>query len=315
MAATRPGVYKLRMADTERIAIIGLGLIGGSLALALRRARPMLRIVGVDIDLRAREQALEEKAIDASCSLADAALDVCDLVVLAIPAQSLLELLPAVAARMKPGAVLTDVCGAKEAVCAAADRQRGVVFAGAHPMAGTEYRGFIAASPALFAGCTVALCPPVGRTDETARRDATQRVRELWLAAGAAKLLDIGPAQHDEAVTFASHLPYLAAASVVDALRGSGDAAELARELAAGGFRDTTRLAGDGTVGGAAALNRFIAPAARALADRLHKLASQLESDPGSALELLGQIADERRRMRMPAVTVTGTAPSLPRYR
>ena len=303
------------MADAERIAIIGLGLIGGSLALALRRARPMLRIVGVDLDPRAREQALEEKAIDAGCSLEDAALAVCDTVFLATPARDLLLLLPQVAARMRPGAVLTDVCGAKEPICAAGALQQRVVFVGAHPMAGNEYRGFVAASPALFHGATVAICPPAGASDPAARRAAAQRVRALWLAAGAGKILDIAPDEHDRAVTFASHLPYLAAASVVDALTGSGDASELARELAAGGFRDTTRLAGDGTVGGAASLNRFVPAAARALADRLRELADALEQDPAAAILRLEKLADERRRMRMPAVTATGTAPQQPKSR
>ena len=80
----------------------------------------------------------------------------------------------------------------------------------------------------------------------------------------------------------------------------AGDAAELARDLAAGGFRDTTRLAGDGTVSGAAALNRFVAGEARALADRLRTLAVELESDPAAALERLGELADRRRKMRLP---------------
>jgi len=75
----------------------------------------------------------------------------------------------------------------------------------------------------------------------------------------------------------------------------------LARELAAGGFRDTTRLAGDGTVGGAAALNRFVPGAARALADRLRALADALERNPEEALRRLSTVADERRRMRLPA--------------
>jgi prephenate dehydrogenase len=297
------------MAEPERIAIVGLGLIGGSLSLALRRSRPGLRIIGVDVDVRAREQALEEGAVDTGTSLEDAALEVCDTVVLCTPAQPLLEMLPLVAARMAPGAVLTDVCGAKERVCEAAARQDRVVFVGAHPMAGTEYRGFVAANPALFTGSTVAICPPVGATDERARRDAGTRVRSLWTAAGAEKLLDVDPAKHDRAVTFASHLPYLAAASIVESLLSAGDAATLARELAAGGFRDTTRLAGDGTVGGAAALNRFIPEEARALAQRLRGLADEIEKDPARALDRLGRIADERRRMRMPAVLSTGTAP------
>lgn len=299
------------MADPERIAIIGLGLIGGSLALALRRARPMTRVIGVDLDPRARAQALEEGAVAAATTLEDAALEVCDLVVLSTPAQSLLEMLPGVAARMRPGALLTDVCGAKERVCAAGAQQERVVFIGAHPMAGTEYRGFVAANPALFAGCAVALCPPVGAKDERIRREAGARLRALWISAGAEKLLDVEPAAHDRAVTFASHLPYLAAASVVESLLAAGDAATLARELAAGGFRDTTRLAGDGTVGGAAALNRFIPEEARALALRLRALAEELEKDPVRALERLEALATERRRMHMPAVTASGAAPRL----
>jgi prephenate dehydrogenase len=288
------------MAEPERIAIVGLGLIGGSLSLSLRRARPQTRILGIDLDPRARDLALEAKAIDAGCSLADAALEDCDVVVLATPARDLLALLPQVAARMRPGATLTDVCGAKEPVCAAGAQQERVVFVGGHPMAGTEYRGFSAASPSLFGGATVAICAPVGLADADARRGAAQRVRRLWLEAGAAKILDIAPDEHDRAVTFASHLPYLAAASVVDALTGAGAASELARELAAGGFRDTTRLAGDGTVGGAASLNRFVPAAARALADRLRELATALEQDPAAALSHLEKLADERRRMRMP---------------
>lgn len=281
----------------ERIAIVGLGLVGGSLSLSLRRSRPHMHVVGVDVDPRAREQALAAGAIDAAAALEDAAFDACEIVVLCTPAQALLEMLPRVAERMAPGAILTDVCGAKERICEAGARQHRVVFVGAHPMAGTEFRGFDAATPTLFDGCTVAICPPAG--DE---RGAAARVRSMWIAAGAAKTLDVDPARHDRAVTFASHLPYLAAASVVDSLLAAGDDAALARELAAGGFRDTTRLAGDGTVGGAAALNRFIPGEARALAQRMRALADEIERDPAGALDRLGALADERRRMRLPPV-------------
>ncbi|MCA1825425.1 MAG: prephenate dehydrogenase [Myxococcales bacterium] len=291
------------MADPQRIAIVGLGLIGGSLALALRRSLAGVRIVGADADPRAIEQALEGGAVDVGGSVEDAALEACDLVVLCTPAQPLLEMLPEIAGRMARGAVLTDVCGAKERVCEAGAKQDRVVFVGAHPMAGTEYRGFAAADPALFAGATIAVCPPVGAADERARREAGTRVRSLWMAAGAEKVLDVDPAKHDRAVTFASHLPYLAAASIVESLLSAGDAAALARDLAAGGFRDTTRLAGDGTVGGAAALNRFIPSEARALAQRLRALADEIEQDPNAALDRLGNLADERRRMRLPTVS------------
>ena len=291
------------MADPGRIAIIGLGLIGGSLALALRRARPGLRIVGVDVDVRARELALQEGAVDEAGWLSDAPLESCDAVVLCTPAQPLIEMLPLVAERMREGALLTDVCGAKERICDKAAGQQRVVFIGAHPMAGTEYRGFVAANPALFSGCTVAVCPPLGNPDPAARQEGLQRLRDLWNAAGAEKMLEIDPAVHDRAVTFASHLPYLAAAAVVELLLDAGETAPLSRELAAGGFRDTTRLAGDGTVGGAAALNRFMPDAARALAEKLRGLADDLERAPDKLLERLGTLADERRRMRLPSAT------------
>ena len=297
------------MPDPERVAIIGLGLIGGSLALALRRARPEVRILGVDVDPRTREQALAEHAVDEAKSLEDAPLADCDAVVLCTPAQALLEMLPGVAARMRPGALLTDVCGAKERICAQAAAQDRVVFIGGHPMAGTEFRGFIAANPSLFFGCTVALCPPVGAPDAQTRREALRRVGELWMAAGAQQLVDVAPDAHDRAVTVASHLPYLAAAAVAQSLKEAGADASLARDLAAGGFRDTTRLAGDGTVGGAAALNRFVPGAARALAERLRTFADELERAPDEALRQLAEIADDRRRMRLPAPAAAPAAP------
>jgi prephenate dehydrogenase len=285
--------------ELERIGIVGLGLIGGSLALALRRALPGLHIVAVDSDERTRQLAFAEGAVSGAFTLESAPLSECEVVVLAVPAEPLLALLPQVSARMRPGAILTDVCGAKERVCAAGALQDRVTFVGGHPMAGTEYRGFKAASAQLFERCTVAICPPSGFGDANARERAARLVRELWTSAGAEKLLELSPEAHDQAVTFASHLPYLAAAAVVEALKAS-PASGLARELAAGGFRDTTRLAGDGTVSGAAAINRFVPEAARGLAQTLRELAELIDSDAAAALERLGQLADERRRMKLP---------------
>ena len=124
----------------QRIGIVGIGLIGGSLALALKRSRPALRILGVDIDARALEQALQQRAIDERAAPDSAHFDQCDAVVLAQPAPALLASVLPIAARMRPGAVLTDVCGSKESVCARGGEQQRVVFVGAHPMAGTEFR-------------------------------------------------------------------------------------------------------------------------------------------------------------------------------
>src|SRR2546423_15271618 len=114
----------------ERIVIVGLGLIGGSLALALRRARPDTWIAGIDVDARTRDLAIDERAVDAATTLDLAPFDTCDAVFLCTPAQPLLEMLPRVAGRMRPGALLTDVCGAKERLCIAAASQDRVVFLG-----------------------------------------------------------------------------------------------------------------------------------------------------------------------------------------
>lgn len=294
-------MYDGGVADEVQIGIVGLGLIGGSLALSLRRERAAWRLVGVDTDLQTRQAAVAEGAVAEATTLEEARLDECNAVILCTPAQPLVELIAVVARRMRSGALLTDVCGAKELVCAAGASQGRAVFIGAHPMAGTEYRGFIAANPALFAGCTVAVCAPAGNSDAAARAEAGKLLAEIWSAAGAERLLDVDPAQHDRAVTYASHLPYLAAAAVVDALLAAGEAAPLARELAAGGFRDTTRLAGDGTVGGAAALNRFIPQATRKLAERLRELADRLEIAPQEVLRDLSSLSEERRQMPLAA--------------
>src|SRR2546421_1897866 len=136
------------MAAPERIAIVGLGLIGGSLALALRRARPQTWIIGIDVDARTLEQATEERAIDVAATPELARLDGCDTVVLSTPAQPLLEMLPSVAARMQPGTLLTDVCGAKELICSAGAAQDRVVFVGGHPMAGGGGAAGLLAQPA-----------------------------------------------------------------------------------------------------------------------------------------------------------------------
>jgi prephenate dehydrogenase len=305
-AGRRSGVYAAPMT----VAIIGLGLIGGSLARALRRGTGALReeVIGVDADPRTLAQALAAGAIQEGALIAEAVsgnvLARADLVVLAVPGPSLLALVAQVAAKLAPGAVLTDVGGAKGPVVQAAAQQQHALFVGGHPMAGTEFRGFGASFESLFDGCTFALCAavggPAGAAASPPGRAAEDRVEALWRTAGAGRVLRVEPEAHDRAVTFASHLPYLAAAGVAQALISSGAPAQLARDLAAGGFRDTTRLAGDGTLAGAASQNRFLPEAARALAQTLLEWAGRLEQDPQALAQELGRLAEERRGMPLP---------------
>jgi len=150
---------------SQFIGIIGLGLIGGSLALSLRRARPGLRILGVDVDAGALEEALAARAIDTSAPPASAPLSDCGVVVLAQPAGALLEAVLPTAARMRPGAVLTDVCGSKEAVCARAARQDRVVFVGAHRWRAPS---FAASPPPAPASSRARPSPSAHRSERTA---------------------------------------------------------------------------------------------------------------------------------------------------
>ena len=306
-----------------RIGIVGLGLIGGSLALSLRRAQSRaqqgsahakanrrerrLEIVGIDTNERSLAAAKRGGAIDHAAHPDRAEFASCDLIVLATPTPALLASLPRIAAQMHAGALLTDVCGVKELPTKLGAAQGHVVFVGAHPMAGREERGFAAAREDLFDGACVALCPAVGISDgnrawSSAAQDA---VRALWRDAGATRFLTLTSREHDRAVAYASHLPALAAASVFAALEQSGASGEIARALAAGGFRDTTRLAADGTVGQAAVHNRFLPEVLRDVAASLTEYAKQIEdglhsNDLAELARTLEQLAERRRAMRLP---------------
>jgi len=290
-----------------RIGIVGLGLIGGSLALALRRAKSRAVLVGIDVDAASLKQAKRAGAIDISAKPDSNPYGACDLVVLCTPAPALLSALPDIAEHMHPGALLTDVCGVKELPCALGAAQKNVVFIGAHPMAGTEQRGYIAARADLFDGACVAICPPEGISKDNRAWEsaATEAVRALWSEAGATRFLDLAPSEHDRAIAYASHLPALTAAALFEAMESAGSIAPSARALAAGGFRDTTRLAADGTVGQAAVHNRFIPEAARALGNSLLALADQInqgtrENDLQPLALKLEALADRRRAMPLP---------------
>ena len=250
-----------------RVAIAGLGLVGGSLARALRERS--VEVHGVDPDASALDAARAAGLLaSASPSLADCqALGRCDALVLAAPASTVLALL----AQAPRGLLVTDVAGAKARVAAEAARL-GVRFVGAHPMAGSEKSGFAASRAELFRGATVAICA------EGAAPEDVERVEAMWRLAGARPVRTTA-AEHDAAVALCSHLPYAVAAALVAQL-GAGPA--LARGLAASGFRDTTRVAGDGTVGDAAAMNAALPVALRDLAARLASAADALERDPES---------------------------------
>lgn len=224
----------------ERLAIIGLGLIGGSLAMALRAGKAVNRISGFDIAPRQRSLALELGIVDHAPETAAEAVREADVVVLAVPvlhtAEALRNCLPA----LKAATVVTDVGSTKLSVLAdVAQVCGGAVppwFVAGHPIAGTEKSGVAHAQADLFEGHRVILTP---HPDQSA--NARQVVTEMWLKCGA-RVVEMEPQRHDAIFAATSHLPHVLAYCFVDMLARLDASGEIFPN-AGGGFRDFTRIA------------------------------------------------------------------------
>ena len=222
----------------NRVAIIGLGLIGGSLGLALRQGKAARQVAGYDLSKGVGDRARKLGAIDQSCSsLAEAARG-SELIILATPVGAMRSLLQQLATQASPGAVITDVASTKVQVISWAEEYlpATVPFVGGHPIAGKETSGIEAADAALFKQCIYCLTP-TKRTSPT----ALDRVAALIDALGA-RMRFLEPPEHDGMVAGVSHLPFIASTALMQtaALNPAWDDAWL---LAGSGFRDMTRLA------------------------------------------------------------------------
>jgi len=222
----------------NRVAIIGLGLIGGSLGLALRQARAARQVAGFDLTKGVGDRARKLGAIDQSCaSLAEAARG-SELIILATPVSTMRSLLQQLASLASPGAVITDVASTKAQVISWAEEYLPATlsFVGGHPIAGKETSGIEAAEATLFKQCVYCLTP-TKRTSPA----ALDRVATLIDVLGA-RMRFLEPPEHDGMVAGVSHLPYIASIALIHtaALNPAWDDAAL---LAGNGFRDMTRLA------------------------------------------------------------------------
>jgi prephenate dehydrogenase len=224
----------------ETIVIVGVGLMGGSLGLAIRRRNPDVRIVGVSSPA-AIKRALELGAITEGCGYdeMDQVVGDADLVVLCTPINRIQGLITQLAPMLKPGVLVTDVGSTKRTITTHAHNTlpAGVHFIGGHPMAGSEKSGINAADPFLFQNAIYVLCPD-GAVPETLTRSF---VRLLDTLGSVVVVLDAE--SHDRIAAAVSHLPQLLAITLVDMVGGldSGETPYL--RLAAGGFRDMTRIA------------------------------------------------------------------------
>lgn len=224
--------------EFHRIVIIGCGLIGGSLALAWRQARVAGEIIGVDRRKDHLEDALKLGAIDQAMPLEEAVKEA-DVIVLATPVQQATFLLKELAKLpLSSNCIVTDVGGTKRDMCnQAKELLPHIQFIGGHPMAGSEKSGIRAASPRLFENAVYVLTPRHNERDET-----IERMSRLVRATGAHVLL-LDPERHDRLVAAISHLPHIVAAQLVEQVADLGENDPLYAVLAAGGFRDVTRVA------------------------------------------------------------------------
>src|SRR5436853_7895493 len=222
----------------NRVAIIGLGLIGGSIGLALHKAKAAQQVTGYDLAKGIKDQARRIGAIDQPYNALDDAVRGAELVILATPVGAMRSLLQEVASSVTPGAVVTDVASTKSQVISWAEEYlpSSVAFIGGHPMTGKELSGVESADADLFQGRIYCLTP----TAHT-RPVAINKVSALIEALGA-RVRFLEPVEHDGQVAGISHLPFVASIALMNTV-AEGPAWGDAAMLAAGGFRDMSRLA------------------------------------------------------------------------
>ena len=218
-----------------KVAVVGVGLIGGSFALALKAAKACRQVVGVGRSAANLELARQKGIVDAI----GAGVEDADLILIATPVAQYARVLSALAPQIKPSALVTDAGSTKRDVVAAARAALGkklAQFVPAHPIAGAEKSGAGAAAAELFRGKRVVLTPLPENADAT-----VQAVEEAWRACGA-RVGRMSPEEHDAVFAAVSHLPHLLAYALVHEVAARDNSAQLFG-YAAGGFRDFTRIA------------------------------------------------------------------------
>jgi cyclohexadieny/prephenate dehydrogenase len=224
----------------ERVALIGIGLIGSSLARAMRRHKLAGHIAGHAQSARTRDKAVELGLVDSIHADAPAAVAGADLVVVCTPLGAYAAIGAAIGPHLKPGSILTDVGSVKQAVI----RDLGphvpehVHFVPGHPVAGTEHSGPESGFAELFQGRWCILTPPAGTDDK-----AVEKLAEMWRRCGS--MIEImEAAHHDQVLAITSHLPHLIAYCIVGTVTGVEEATQKeVVKFSASGFRDFTRIA------------------------------------------------------------------------
>jgi prephenate dehydrogenase len=267
-----------------RVTILGVGLMGGSLGMALRTRRLAQTVVGWDHDAEALETAQQRGAIDTAEPDLKLAIAEADAIFLAVPVGAASALLERIAPQVRPNALISDLGSVKTEVVATGHRLFGTRFVGGHPMAGSEQSGVAAARADLFADAPWAVVPyrlpnPDGDAD-------LERLIALVVALGARPLL-LDPAPHDRLVALISHLPH----ALAFALKGTVETDmehDLALQLAGGSYRDMTRVASSDPAlwRGIFQANRdFLLSALASYEQRLSALIQAIRDNDAAAIE------------------------------
>lgn len=220
------------------VGFIGLGLIGGSLAKALKKADPQLTVMAY---MRSADKLIQAKAdgvVDVILDRVDETIGQCDMIFLCTPVEYNEQYLRMIKPYLKPGALVTDVGSTKTSIHRAArELSMEDCFVGGHPMAGSEKTGYENSSDHLLENAYYMITPPEGAPEEN-----VQRLREIAQAVNAIPMV-LSCREHDLAVAAISHLPHIVASSLVNLVRDSDDSRETMKQIAAGGFKDITRIA------------------------------------------------------------------------
>jgi len=224
----------------KRVVIIGVGLIGGSLALAGKKKGLFGEVIGVGRNKANLDAAVNMGAVDRYVHDPKEVCKHADLMVLATPVERILSIGRETAPLMRKGACLTDVGSVKQAIVSGLDEAvpDGVHFVGGHPIAGSEESGAAAGRFDLFEGARTVLTPTRSTDPE-----ALRKIRSLWEGVGS-MVVEMDASEHDVILAAVSHLPHMAAYALVNTLSGMKDRHPSIPSFAAGGFKDITRIAG-----------------------------------------------------------------------
>lgn len=279
----------------KRAAILGVGLIGGSIARVLKKRSLAAQVVGSGRSKENLDEAVELGVIDEALS-AEEAVRGADLIILCMPVLSIIPTLEKIASSIEKGALVTDVGSTKGEIVRQAQKIAGdrFTFIGSHPIAGSEKTGAASSFDSLFENRNCIVTPMEG-TD----KDALDKLKKLWQAAGM-NVVEMDMDIHDRVMAAISHLPHIAAYGLVNTVRNEKESGELLK-FAAGGFKDFTRIAAsspemwaDITVSNAQAIAELI----RKMKQQLSLIENAIESnDREKLLELFKESQSFRQQI------------------